>query len=69
MKMDEYNIDDEWESTEARGISVPVLLAKAPSLGRHGSLSSKSVEPLDFEKVFLIGYNENISVEEDALDK
>ena len=69
MKIDEYNVDEEGDGTEARGITLPVMLAKAPSMKKHGSLTSKSAEPLDFEKVFLIGYNENISVEEDAGDK
>ena len=61
MKIDEYNIDDEEDTSHVRGINMPTTaMSKRPSMNKRNSWSRQSNDPLDFETVFLIGPSQNI---------
>ena len=68
-KADDF--EDDLDHDAMRGINLPATMNKKPSLSRrnnHNSYSNKLHEPLDFEKIFLIGFNENLCAETEPTD-
>ena len=68
----EPQVDDFEDDLDQRGINLPATMSKKPSLSRrnnHNNNSTKMHEPLDFEKIFLIGFNENSCLDKEPSDQ
>ena len=54
MKIDEFSPEDE-------GITnAPAQINKVPQMMKRHQPTKRTMPPLDFEKIMLVGYNENL---------
>ena len=66
VKLDQDEVEVDLDVDAIRGINLPASIGNKPLLQkRNENFTNRVTEPLDFEKVFIVGYNENICLEKD----